>query len=140
MKREYGFNISVDNFVIHEHVDCMKNLGVVVDDELSFSDHICEKVKKAYQMLGIIKRNFKDFDKYTFLLLYITMVRSQLEYANSVWNPYRVGLIRDLEKVQKQATKMIKACKNMTYIQRLKFLQLPTLKFRRIRGDMIENF
>ena len=140
MKREYGFNISVDNFVILEHVDCMKDLGVVVDDELSFSDLICEKVKKVYQMLGIIKRNFKDFDKYTFLLLYITMVRSQLEYANSVWNPYRVGLIRDLEKVQKRATKMIKACKNMTYIQRLKFLQLPTLKFRRIRGDMIEVF
>ena len=68
------------------------------------------------------------------------MVRSQIEYANSVWNPYRVGLIRDLEKVQKRATKMIKACKNMTYIQRLKFLQLPSLKFRMIRGNMTKVF
>jgi len=31
-----------------------------------------------------------------------------LEYANSVWNPYRVtGLIMDLEKVQMRATKLV---------------------------------
>ena len=28
----------------------------------------------------------------------------------------------------------------MSYRQRLEYLQLPTLKFRRIRGDMIETF
>jgi len=34
-------------------------------------------------------------------------VRSQLEYANFVWNPYRMGLIKDLEKVQMRATKLV---------------------------------
>jgi hypothetical protein len=45
-----------------------------------------------------------------------------------------------LEKVQKRATKMIGACKKLHYSDRLKFLNLPTLKFRRIRGDMIETY
>jgi len=34
-------------------------------------------------------------------------VRSQLEYANFVWNPYRMGLFKDLEKVQMRATKLV---------------------------------
>jgi len=42
-----------------------------------------------------------------FVLLYKAHVRSQLEYANSVWNPYRMGLIKDLEKVQMRATKVV---------------------------------
>jgi len=40
-----------------------------------------------------------------FALLYKAHVRSQLEYANSVWNPYIMGLIKDLEKVLIRATK-----------------------------------
>jgi len=30
-----------------------------------------------------------------------------LEYANSVWNPHRQGQIKDLEKVQMRATKLL---------------------------------
>ena len=42
-----------------------------------------------------------------------------------------------LEKVQKIATKLIISIKHLKYEERLRYLKLPTLKFRRIRGDMI---
>ena len=67
-------------------------------------------------------------------------MRSHLEYGHSVWNPYRIGLISDLERVQKRATKLVKCCKKLSYSDRLRFLEIPTLKFRRTRGDMIEVF
>jgi len=66
------------------------------------------------------------------------MVRPHLEYANSVWCPYKIGDIK--EKVQKRATKLIINLKNMSYTDRLKRLNLPTLKYRRLRGDMIKVF
>jgi len=47
---------------------------------------------KAYAMLGIIKRNFIYLSEEAFVSLYKTLVRSHLEYANSVWNPYRMGV------------------------------------------------
>ena len=53
---------------------------------------------------------------------------------------YVICHIKDLEKVQKRATKMIKACQHLSYNKRLIYLKLPTLTFRRIRGDMIEVY
>ena len=38
--------------------------------------------------------------KESFVLLYKSMVRSHLEFSDSVWSPYKVGLIDMLELVQ----------------------------------------
>ena len=48
--------------------------------------------------------------------------------------------MKNLERVQKRATKLIRELKDLPYRERLIKLKLPTLKFRRIRGDMIELF
>ena len=56
------------------------------------------------------------------------------------WSPYRKGDMEDIEKVQKKATKLIPELKHMNYTDRLKKCQLPTLHYRRIRGDMIETY
>jgi len=68
------------------------------------------------------------------------MVRSQLEYAVAVWNPYRKEDILWIEKVQMRATKIVSLVRRLPCKDRLKRLELPTLKFRRIRGDMIEVY
>ena len=122
------------------HVPTMKDLGIVIDADLNFKEHIYGKIKQAFSMLGIINRNFVNLDKGTFKLLYKSLVRSHLEYGHSIWNPYRIGLIEDLERVQKRATRMVKSCKKLSYSERLCFLEIPTLKYRRTRGDMIEVY
>ena len=66
------------------------------------------------------------------------MIRAHLEYAVSVGNPHYQTLIEKLEKVQKRATKLVITIKKLRYEERLRRLKLPTLKYRRIRGDMIE--
>ena len=45
-----------------------------------------------------------------------------------------------VEKVQRRATKLIPELKELTYVERLKKLKLPSLVHRRRRGDMIQTF
>src|SRR5437867_99351 len=123
-----------------EHDTIVKDLGVLIDSDLSYHEHIQDKINVANKMLGIIRRNFVDLDKFSFLLLYKALVRSHLEFAGPIWNPYKKGLINDIELIQKKATKLIRYCKGMSYRERLMYLQLPTLKYRRFRGDMLEVY
>ena len=45
-----------------------------------------------------------------------------------------------IEKVQKRATKTLPGLRDKSYSDRLKILNLPTLAYRRLRGDMIETY
>jgi len=84
---KYKYSATVDNTIIElQRCNKVRDLGVIVDSKLSFTDHV--KVNKAYSILGIIKRNFQHVDKDAFVLLYKGLVRSHLEYANTVWSPY----------------------------------------------------
>ena len=123
-----------------EKVKSMVDLGVRFDSKLTFRDHISEKINKAYSVLRIIKQNFIYMDEHTFILLYKSMVCPHVEFGNSVWCPFKVGDIKEIEKIQKRATQLIISLKSKPYEERLMHLKLPTLKFRCIRGDMIEVF
>ena len=81
-------------------------LGVRFDNNLTFRDHMSEKINKAYSVLGIIKRNFIYMDERTFILLK-SVVRPHVEFANSVWCPYKMGDSKEIEKIQKRATKLV---------------------------------
>ena len=48
--------------------------------------------------------------------------------------------IEQLEAVQRRATRQIPGMKGKSYCERLRVLNLPTLSYRRIRGDMIEIY
>ena len=67
-------------------------------------------------------------------------MRNLLEYAIAAWHPYKKKDIDMIEKVQRRATKIVPSLKHLTYPERLKELNIPTLSYRRIRGDMIETF
>jgi len=54
--------------------------------------------------------------------------------------PLQKGDIEAIEKVQKRATKLVTLLKKLPYKERLLQLNLHTLKYRRLRGDMIEVY
>ena len=97
-------------------------------------------INKAYRLLGIIRRSFCALDNTSFTLLYKAIVRPHLEYAATILNPYKKGYIDDLKKVQRRATKLIQNISHLSYPDRLAALNLPTLVYCRIRGNMTETF
>jgi len=75
-----------------------KDLGVLIDSNLTFENHILSKVKTCSSILGHIKRNFKNVDFQGFLFLYKSVIRSHLEYVQTVWSPFRSKLMEAVEK------------------------------------------
>ena len=117
-----------------------KDLGVTFDKNLSFDPHIQRVVNKGNQMMGLIRRTFTYLEKETFTKLYKAFVRPHIEYANVIWSPHLKRQSKMIENVQRRATKILRECKNLSYEERLHYLQLHSLKGRRIRGDLIQFF
>jgi hypothetical protein len=117
-----------------------KDLGITVDEKLGFKAHTQNVTKNANKVLGVINRNFKYLPEKHYVGLYKTMVRSKLEYGNAVWSPMFESEKDRLERVQRRATKNIKRLRDMSYSQRLMELKLPTLEYRRFRGDLIQTY
>ena len=57
-----------------------------------------------------------------------------------IWNPHLVKHIESIEGVRRRPTKMIPEIKYLPYSEKLQMLKLPTMAYRRARGDMIEVF
>jgi hypothetical protein len=90
--------------------------------------------------MGLIRRTYTYLDEQSFKYLFQALVRPHIEYAAAVWSPYKSSDIENIENVQSRATKLIPSLKNLEYADRLRKLKMPTLKYRRHRGDMIEMF
>ena len=118
---------------VHEE----KDLGVIVDSELKFRKHCAAAVKKANMKLGMIKKSFACLDEDVLLPLYTSLVRSHLEYGNLIWGPHYKEDSIAVEKLQRRASKLVPAIKDLSYEERLRHLELPSLMHRRRRGDMI---
>ena len=126
--------------VVLESTALEKDLGVNVDKDLNFENHIQIQTKKANQLLGMIRRTFTHLDNESLSLLYKAIVRPHLEYGNVVWHPRWKKDKEELESVQHRATKLLPNLKEMSYRERLETLKLPSLYYRRARGDMIECY
>ena len=117
-----------------------KDLGVIVDENLTFEKHINETVKKCRQICGLIMGTITYKTKEIMIPLFKALVRPILEYANSVWCPYKKKHIKSIEKIQKQFTKRVAGMRGLNYHERMAYLNLPSLEYRRVRGDMIETY
>ena len=92
-----------DGNVSHElqPTTCERDLGVYVDSNLTFSEHITTQTKKARRLCGLIMRTISYKSPDIMTPLFKSLIRPLMEYANIVWAPYLRKHIDELESVQR---------------------------------------
>ena len=138
---EYEYHmVSANEVVPLDKPDYEKGLGDLIDRGLTFEEHINHIVKKANRLTGLMWCSFSYVDKKVFVTLYKSMIRPHLEYAASIWSPHTWKQAEEIEKIQRWATKRVAVLRDLPYEERLKALKLPTLIYRRLRGDLVNVY
>ena len=123
-----------------DHIEVEKDLGVLVSQNLSWIDHVDLISSKAQRMLNLLYRTCRDItDISTKKLLYISWVRSRLEYARVVWSSNTKRNINNLEQVQRRAMRFILG-KDYSEHEPLSKLNLLPLQYCREINDLVYFF
>ena len=87
-----------------------KHLGLYLDNRLSFSKHIKEKVGKAIKGLNLLKFLTRYVDRNTLAMSYKLYVRPHLEYGDVIFHNQRLDLMNIIEQVQYKAALIVSGC------------------------------
>nr|XP_053656082.1 uncharacterized protein LOC128704893 [Cherax quadricarinatus] len=115
----------------------VKDLGVIMSEDLTFKDHNIVSIASARKMTGWIMRTFKTREAKPMMTLFRSLVLSRLEYCCTLTAPFKAGEIADLENVQRTFMPRITEIKHLNYWERLRFLNLYSLERRRERYMII---
>ena len=82
-----------------ENVKNIKYLGVTITNDLRWNTHVSNVCTKANRTLGFLRRNLYACPREVKEAAYKGLVRPDLEYSGSVWEPSGVGLQNELETI-----------------------------------------
>lgn len=101
------FNYNVNGNIIERCTE-FKDLGVIFDSQLSFSQHINYATQSASKLLGFFSRNWSCFSRIEIIkTLFYSFIRSKLEYAALIWFPIYSNSIRSIESIQRKCMKFL---------------------------------
>ena len=128
-----------------QRVDHVKDLGVVLDEKLSYTLHYSATIDKANRQLGFMFKISNEFrDPMCLKALYCSLVRSLLEFGTVVWNPYQAVWSARIESVQRRFVRC--ALRHLPwsdpynlppYADRCRLLGLDTLADRRNASNAV---
>ena len=120
--------------------DFVRDLGVIIDTDLTFDRHIRSIVHKASTRLSVIRRSFNITATNFRLQMYRTFVRPLLEDCTCIWSPHTNIHLNLIESIQRKFSKYLPNLVDTPYTDRCNALCLEPLFVRRIKTDMIMLF
>ena len=95
---------------------CAKYLGVMIDNELRWKEHIKMVQQKANNTIAFLRRNIPTkCPQKVKEQCFKTLVKPILEYGCCVWDPHLRTQVDNLEKVHKNAARFVN--NNYSYTQ-----------------------
>ena len=113
----------------------LRDLGVRLSSDMSFSLHIEKVVTTASQMVGWGLRTFRTRRSYLLLTMFKTLVQPHLDYCCQLWCPADQGSINKIEGVQRSLLSRIREARleKVSYWDKLRILKLYSQERRRER-------
>ena len=93
----------------------VRNLGIIVSTDLSWTRHINTIVGRARGVSLWVLSVFRSRESYVMMTLYKSLVRSHLEYCCPLWHPTKIKDIEVLECVQREFTGKIDGLQSVSY-------------------------
>ncbi len=124
--------------VLEHHTD-NAYLGVLLNQHISFTNHINNINSKANSTLGFLSRNLRRCPPKLRETAYKSLVRSKLEYASIVWDPHQQKDIDKLERTQRKAARFVYRdySRNTSVTELLRKLQWSPLAERRRQQRLV---
>jgi hypothetical protein len=102
----FHFQYKVGSTGLKSEKTC-KYLGVTIANDINWRMQVEGVVSKANRTLNFISRVCKQMNKSAKEMAYKSLVRPLLEYACTVWDPWQIDLIKQLEKVQNRGARFV---------------------------------
>lgn len=128
-----------DNVTITSE-DCVKLLGVFIDNKLNFNDHVASLCAKAAKQINVLQRLKRMLDPDVKLLLYKAFISCHFNYCPVVWHACGAANTRKLERLQYRALKFVFNDHSSSYDELLSKADMPTLEVSRLRFLALEVF
>ena len=90
-----------------ERVKTYKCLGVMLDETLSWNEHISEVTLKVAKVLAALRRLRPVCPQQILTTIYKSLVLPHLDYCSAVWGSIGPGLSQKLQKLQNRAARII---------------------------------
>ena len=108
----------------------VRNLGVVVDQKLSFQSHVNKTVSSCFYQLRRLKSSVKALPFETAKTLVNSFVISRIDYCNSILAGAPQYLLNRLQRVMNEAARMLCRCSRGDHVnrimkERLHWLRIP---------------
>lgn len=128
LSRVQNFSVSIKGSILNRVTEYMY-LGIVIDEVLSWKEHVHHMLSKAGKRIGMLRRIRKDLTVFAADKVYKAFIRPTMEYCDTVWTGCGKTNGDALEKVQNRAARIV------TKLQRseeaLKYLKWESLLYRR---------
>ena len=114
-----------------EEVSQSKFLGVIIDNKLTWANHINYIKSKISKGIGIVCKAKAHLNHSTLLTLYHSFIYPYFNYAIEVWGDTYACHLGSLERLQKKAIRIIAGCHRLTHTAPL-FVKMKLLNIRKI--------
>ena len=109
-RRHYDLNIKIDETKIEE-VKKTKFLGVIIDNKLTWKDHVAHVASKVSRGMGMIIKARNYLNRKGLLTLYYTFVYPYLTYCNHIWGNIYQSNLKHLCVLQNKIVRIIAGVK-----------------------------